>query len=210
VYKRQSLLLEEIPGPLTDNQRELVDAMREDEERLKNLVSDLLDLSRIESGKMDMNIIPNEIEKIIEQSVRAFSNEAEDKNISLTYLVDDNLPYVKADINKISRVLINLIGNAMRYTPKDGSGKIKVEAKKDDNTVLISVTDNGSGIPQEYRSKIFQKFVQVKDEQGNSTGGTGLGLAISREIIDAHGGKIWAESKLGKGSTFYFTLPVDR
>lgn len=204
------LLLEEIPGPLTENQKELVEAIKEDQERLKNLVNDLLDLSRIESGKIAMDIHGISITKIIEESLRAFGKQAEDKNINLSYDVEDNLPLVRADFNKVSWILINLIGNAMRYTPRDGSGKITIEAKQTGNNILVSVADNGIGIPQEYRKKIFEKFVQVKDKAGHPTGGTGLGLAICKEIIDAHGGRIWVKSKLGKGSTFYFTLSIDK
>ncbi|AOY77953.1 HAMP domain-containing histidine kinase [Clostridium formicaceticum] len=204
------LLLEGIPGPLTENQKELVEAMKEDQERLKNLVNDLLDLSRIESGKIEMNIRGNELKKIVEESVKAFEHQAKDKNIELSYCIEENLPLVRADFNKVSWILINLIGNAMRYTPRDGSGKIQIEGKRTGSIVLVSVSDNGIGIPQEYRKKIFEKFVQVKDREGNPTGGTGLGLAICKEIIEAHGGQIWVKSKLGKGSSFYFTLAIEK
>lgn len=204
------LLLEGIPGPLTENQKELIEAMKEDQERLKNLVSDLLDLSRIESGKIEMNIRGNELKKIVEESVKAFEHQAKDKNIELSYSIEENLPLIRADFNKISWILINLIGNAMRYTPRDGSGKIQIEGKRTGSIAMVSVSDNGIGIPQEYRKKIFEKFVQVKDKEGNPTGGTGLGLAICKEIIEAHGGQIWVKSKLTKGSTFYFTLAIEK
>jgi PAS domain S-box-containing protein len=204
------LLLEEVPGSLTDNQKELIEAMKEDQERLTSLVSDLLDLSRIESGKIQMDIVSNDTEKIIVKSVKTFEKQAKDNNIHLAYQLEENLPPVRADFNKVTWVMTNLIGNALRYTPTDGSGRILIEGKQTGNTVLVSVTDNGIGIPYEYRKKIFEKFVQVKDEQGHTTGGSGLGLAICKEIIQAHGGHIWVKSKIGEGSTFYFTLAVER
>jgi NtrC-family two-component system sensor histidine kinase KinB len=121
------------------------------------------------------------------------------------YNVADNLPPIKVDANKISWVLTNLVANAVRLVPK--GGHILVSARLIGKRMHISVRDDGPGIPLEYQSKIFQKFVQVK---GAESGGTGLGLAICKEIIRAHGGAIWVESTLGQGSTFIFTLPISQ
>jgi len=202
------LLLDKTSGEINENQTELLEAIVEDNERLKSLVSDLLDLSRLESGKVTMDIESQSLNTIVEYAVKQFRIQAKDKNISLEVDVKDVLPKVKADFNKISWVLTNLVGNALRYTPRDGSGKIILKAKETANKILVSVSDNGKGIPEEYQDRIFSKFIQVKNEDGTETGGTGLGLAISKEIINAHGGEIWVDSKLGKGSTFYFTLYI--
>lgn len=202
------LLLEGLTGDVTEDQRELLDAIKEDNERLKSLVSDLLDLSRLESGKIQMDIDSYNISKIIDHSVKPFYRQAKDKKVSINIDIKKNIPKVKADFNKISWVLTNLINNALRYTPEDGSGKIKIKVKDTANRLLISVSDNGKGIPEEYKKKVFEKFIQVKDAKGENEGGTGLGLAISKEIVNAHGGDIWIESKMGEGSTFYFTLYI--
>nr|WP_286672882.1 ATP-binding protein [Anaeromonas gelatinilytica] len=201
------LLLEGISGDITEDQKELLEAIKEDNERLKNLVSDLLDLSRLESGKIQMDIALYDIRKIIQHAVKPFYRQAEDKNTSISINVNDNVSKVKADFNKISWVLTNLVGNALRYTPENG-GKIEIEVKETANKILVAVKDNGKGIPEEFQKKIFEKFVQVKDEKGENTGGTGLGLAISKEIVNAHGGDIWIESEPGNGSKFYFTLYI--
>lgn len=200
------LLLDKVPGDINKEQKELLDAIREDNERLKNLVSDLLDLSRLETGKIHMDIQPCDIKEIIKHAVKPLTMQAKEKNVDIKINAGDNLSMVKSDFNKITWVLTNLIGNALRYTPRDGTGEIKINAKQTANKMLISVSDNGKGIPEEYQDKIFEKFIQVKGEYGEEAGGTGLGLAISKEIIKAHGGEIWVESRLGEGSTFYFTL----
>ncbi len=202
------LLLDEIPGTICDDQRELIEAIKEDSERLKDLVSDLLDLSRIESGKIQMDIMPQNIKDIIGKAVKPFKIQAEEKKTSIEFDVRDSLAKVKADYNKITWVLTNLIGNALRYVPRDGTGIINIKAKQTANKMLVSVSDNGKGIPEEYQQKIFEKFIQVKDRNGETNGNTGLGLAISKEIINAHGGEIWVQSKVGEGSTFYFTLNI--
>lgn len=202
------LLLDEIAGEINGEQKELIEAIKEDGERLKNLVSDLLDLSRIESGKVQMNIQPHNIKEIIGNSLKPFYIQAREKNIIINMDIKDQLAKVKADYDKITLVITNLVGNAMKFVPKDGTGKIEIKARETADKILITVSDNGRGIPEEYQQKIFDKFIQVKDENNENTGGTGLGLAISKEIINAHGGEIWVQSQVGEGSTFYFTLNI--
>nr|WP_300004166.1 ATP-binding protein [Tissierella sp.] len=202
------LLLDKIPGEINEDQKELIEAIKEDSDRLINLVTELLDLSRIESGKIQMNIISNDIKEIVSSTVKHFKLQAEMKNATIDIDIKENMAKVKADYNKISWVLTNLIGNALRYIKSDGTGKITVKAMQTADKMLISVEDNGKGIPEEYKRKIFEKFIQIRDEHGENNGSTGLGLAISKEIVISHGGEIWVNSKVGEGSTFYFTLHI--
>ncbi|AOT69048.1 ATP-binding protein [Geosporobacter ferrireducens] len=204
------LLLDETPGSINRDQKELLEVIQEDSERLKNLVSDLLDLSRIESGKIQMDMEVHHIKDMAESAVKPFHMIAKDKKIDIQINIREELSTVKADYNKISLVLTNLIGNALKYTPADGTGKIEISARETANKMLISVSDNGKGIPEDYQQKIFEKFIQVKDDNGETPGGTGLGLAISKEIIHAHGGEIWVKSQPDEGSIFYFTLNLGR
>lgn len=200
------LLLDEITGKLNKKQKEMLNIAREDTSRLTNLVSELLDLSKMEAGTIKMDIIPHDIVNIIKSSIKPFKLSLQDKKITLKVLEEKKLPYVRADFNKIVWVMNNLISNAIRYTPDDGTGLIEIKFKRLSNKILVSISDNGKGISESDQKKIFKKFVQLKEEEGIQKSGAGLGLAISKEIIDAHGGNIWVRSELNKGSTFYFTL----
>jgi PAS domain S-box-containing protein len=200
------LLLDEVPGPINEEQKELVEAIEEDSERLRKLVSDLLDLSRMESGNIKMDIERHNLKDILDNAIKPFKRQFEEQGVDIELKIRKNLSEVKVDFNKISWVFTNLIGNALRYLPEDKKGKIIINAKETANKMLISVSDNGKGISEEYQQKIFEKFIQAKDN--DNKGGTGLGLAISKEIVNAHGGEIWVKSKVGEGSTFYFTLKL--
>lgn len=197
------LLLDGTLGEINDGQREIITAIRDEETRLANLVNDLLDLSRIESGKIAINMKLCKLENIIGDTVGALMEQAKNKGINLGYYFDEELPPVKADPDKIRIVLTNLIGNALKFTPQNG--KIEVFAYLRGRFVYISVKDNGIGIPREYHESVFEKFVQVKKDINDGVG-SGLGLAIAKKIVELHGGEIWVESEEGKGSTFTFTL----
>lgn len=197
------LLLDQKAGKVNEKQVELLNAIKEDYERLRDLVSDLLDLSKIESGKIQMDIVKCDLNTIVENAIKPFDKQLDEKRAELSVNIPERISKIKADFNKISWVLTNLIGNAIRYIPDDDSGKIIISAKELSNKVLVSVSDNGKGIPEEMQERIFEKFVRADDQE---TKGTGLGLAISKEILIAHGGDIWVRSKPGEGSTFYFTL----
>jgi two-component system, NtrC family, sensor histidine kinase KinB len=197
------LLLEHATHGLSEKDRELLQAAHEEVHRMKALVNDLLDLSKIEAGRIELEFEKVPVQTLFEHVHEVFKDQAEMKHVKLTIEPARDLPDVRADANKATWVLTNLISNALRYVGQDG--QIQITAKKIGPHVHFSVRDNGPGIPTEYQSKIFQKFVQVKGQQ---SGGTGLGLAICKEIVRAHGGAIWVESSPGKGSTFTFTLPV--
>jgi NtrC-family two-component system sensor histidine kinase KinB len=183
--------------------RNLLGMAHEEVLRMKALISDLLDLSKIESGRIEMEFEQVKVSTLFDNVQTVFTSQAAMKEVTLTSDMPDGLPEVRADANKVAWVLTNLISNALRYVNKGGS--IKLLAHGISSHVHISVQDDGPGIPAEYQSGIFQKFVQVK---GREPGGSGLGLAICKEIVRAHGGTIWVDSAPGRGSTFTFTLPI--
>ncbi len=198
-------LLTESSAPRLDaTERQLLDAAREGVLRLKALVSDLLDISKIEAGRMEMDFERCDVATLFDRAMAALRSQAEEKAIELVGVAGPNLPQIRADVNKITWVLTNLVSNAIRYT--EAGGWIHVRAERAGPQVHISVADNGEGIPYEYQSRIFGKFVQVKGQK--SPGGSGLGLTICKEIVRAHGGTIWLDSIPGKGTTFTFTVPV--
>jgi NtrC-family two-component system sensor histidine kinase KinB len=199
-----SLLKEKSMDKLDSKERDLLNAADEETARLKALVNDLLDISRIEAGKVLIEFDSVPVELIFRKAVGVLKNQAEEKHIELSYTLPGDLPCLKADVNKITWVLTNLISNALRYT--SAHGYIRLSAEPAGSQVYISVADNGAGIPTEYQSRIFDKFVQVKTEK--ILGGSGFGLVICKEIVRAHGGTIWVDSQPQKGSTFTFSIPI--
>ncbi|MFO8100487.1 MAG: ATP-binding protein [Salinibacter sp.] len=198
------LLRERHGEGLDERDRELLDAAVEDVERLRALVDDLLDLSKIESGRMEMEREAVPVSLLCEKATEALQSQADENGISLDVDVPKELPDVEADPNKVTWVLNNLLSNALRYSER--GDQVQIRANPIGESVHVSVEDEGAGIPYEYQSKIFDTFVQVDSDQ--ASGGTGLGLAIAQEIIHAHGGRIWVDSAPGEGSTFTFTLPI--
>jgi signal transduction histidine kinase len=198
-----SMVINEDTGELNEEQKELLEAAYEDVERLTELVNDLLDLSKIESGKIEMEFDKVDVNDIIEKTLNPFHKQAEEKEIELKFKQSEDNIFAYADPSKISWVISNLIGNALRYADE---GKIEVDAEIKGRRVLVSVADNGPGIPKEYQSKIFEKFVRAGSDKEEKSG-TGLGLAIAKEIITAHNGRIWVDSEEGEGSTFSFYIP---
>jgi NtrC-family two-component system sensor histidine kinase KinB len=189
---------------LNEKEQLLLNSAHEEVQRLKALINSLLDLSKIEAGKVDMEFDKTPLHILFEKAISVLKTQADEKSIELTSSLSRDLPLVKADVNKITWVLTNLISNALRYT--ESGGHISLFAEQMGNQMQISVTDDGAGIPYEYQSRIFDKFQQLKTDRNG--GGSGLGLAICREIVRAHGGTIWVDSKPGEGSTFTFTLQV--
>lgn len=196
------LLIETTQGKLSEDEQALLTTAQEDVQRLRALVNDLLDLSKIESGKIDMAQAATRPDGLVSKAIGLLQIQANKNNVELVAQLSSNLPEVNADANKITWVLTNLIANALRYA----RSRIDVATQSHGTWVSISVVDDGPGIEPAYQRKIFDKFVQVKTEK--DVGGTGLGLAICKEIVQAHGGRIWVESTPGYGSTFTFTLPI--
>lgn len=197
------LLKEGAAGELTTKQQEIVAAQLQDLDRIDKLMIDLLDLTRLELGTTTPHmeiILPNEL---VQAAIDSVASQAEVKGINLISDLPEGLTGVRADRSQIVRVLINLLNNAIRHTPPGGSVTASVSAHE--GKMSFSVKDTGTGIPKDYLSRIFDRFVQVP---GATMGGAGLGLSIAQAIVKAHDGEIVAESELGQGSTFTFTLPL--
>lgn len=200
-----SLIENENIGELNNQQHKIVSTIKEDGERLSELVTNLLQLSRIEWSKSIFNMRTCSILGIVEQSIKGFYDQAASKEVNLFIDVDEHLPKIFADPEKINWVLNNLLSNALKYT--NAGDELSVSAIVKHEKMLVCVKDTGVGIPEEYLEKIFDQFVQVKGSD-SEVRGTGLGLTIAKEIVQAHGGEIWCESHIDVGSVFTFTLPL--
>jgi NtrC-family two-component system sensor histidine kinase KinB len=198
------MLRESAPERLTDKEKGLLEACHEDVQRLRALVNDLLDLSKIEAGKLELAFESVTPAFLADQAVLVMKTQAEAKKITLAVNLPPDLPAVTADPGKIVWVLVNLLANAVRYTHE--GGHISLTGERVGGQVHLAVTDDGQGVPVELQPRIFDKFVQVKG--GGPAGGSGLGLAICKEIVRAHRGAIWLDSAPGAGSTFTFALPM--
>ncbi|MCU1266800.1 MAG: Alginate biosynthesis sensor protein KinB [Acidobacteria bacterium] len=196
------LLLEGSVGELTDKQQEVLEACRQDCDRLDKLMRDLLDLSKIEAGESQPQLASISARELITTAVKELRPQVEARGLQLLVDAPVDLSSVMVDRAQIERVISNLVINAIRYTRH---GEIKISAEQRDAHVAVSVSDTGRGIPPAYLPHIFDKFVQVP---GASTGGVGLGLTISKSIVEAHGGQISVQSAAGRGTTFTFTLPL--
>lgn len=194
-------------GTLNDEQKKLTGAMKDEVKRLLKMVNELLNLSKIESGGEVYRYNVVTVDELIDAAVTPMLLQFEQNKINFTLKVEENLPKVKVDVNKIAWVIINLLSNAVRYTGK--GGEVSLAVTRQDRYIKFSVKDNGVGIRPEFIDKIFQKFVQVnKSNLESQYKGVGLGLAIAKEFIEAHDGKISVVSEFGKGSEFDFTVPV--
>ena len=201
-----SLLRQGGEGPITDGQRDILVIFEKESNRLIGLVSSLLDLAKMEAGMMPFNLEPENISPLIHQAAEEIGPLIEAKKINLEVTVTKGLPIIKIDSDRILQVLRNIIGNAVKFTPE--GGRIKVKARDVDHGVEVSVADTGPGISTEDLINIFEKYQQTTAGRSTLREGTGLGLAIAKQVITHHGGKIWAESELGHGSTFIFVLPA--
>ena len=199
------LLLEGVGGATTDKQQRLLTIVAEESHRLINLVNSLLDLSKMEAGMMTYNFEKSGLMPLINKAVVEITPLVEAKEIKLETEIAAGLPTVRVDRERILQALRNLIGNAVKFTPK--AGRVKVAVRSIDDTVEVSVWDTGPGIAPEHLKTIFDKFHQGTLKGAFSANGTGLGLAIAKHIIISHGGQIWAENHPIQGSTFIFVLP---
>lgn len=198
------LLDEGAVGQLSEDQKEVVAAQREDLARLDTLLRDLLDMTKLEAGATPPRFELVAPRDLVQAAARGVQTEANVKGVQLHTFSPDDLPLVRADKTQIGRVLTNLLNNALRHTP--AGGEIQLEAEPSGDAVRFQVTDTGSGIPPPYLERIFERFAQVP---GQTKGGAGLGLPISQTIVHSHGGEITVQSRLGEGSSFTFDLPTE-
>jgi PAS domain S-box-containing protein len=188
-------------GTINDDQKQLIDSIKDDSQRLLKITGELLELSQLETGNIQLNIEKSSPNAIAKYAIEAVKVQAEQKQIEIILEVDTTLSEVKADSEKSSWVLINFLTNAIRYSSENSVVTVKLKQEK--TQIIFQVTDKGKGIDKRYQSKVFDKYFQIP---GSHKSGTGLGLAISKEFIEAQNGTIGVESELGLGSTFYFKL----
>jgi len=198
-----NLLLEKTGKDAEYKKQRLLTIMAEESNRLIELINTFLDLSKMEAGMVRYSFFPEDITPLIYQAINGIELLAAAKNITIEAQIDNGLPVVRMDSERILQVLRNIVGNAVKFTPF--GGHVKVIALPLKHGVGVSVSDTGEGIAEDDLKRIFDKFHQGSNVGDNNIG-TGLGLSIVKHIIDAHGGKVWAESRLGIGSTFFFVL----
>jgi signal transduction histidine kinase len=213
------MLLEGIAGDLNDEQREYVRTVMEKGDQLLQLITGILDISRMEAGEMRFEREAFDIDEAISIALSTVAPHARRKKLALSCQMAEGLPRVLGDRDKIRQVLLNLLGNAVKFTPEGGTVTIAVgegplragEPDLDgavDGGVRVAVHDSGIGIPPEHHRRVFDPFYQVDNTSTREYGGTGLGLSIVKKFVEAHGGTVWVESEAGKGATFFFTLPI--
>ena len=193
-------------GELTDKQKNSLEMIQRNTERLDRLISEVLDISKLEAGVMQFNLVPANLNEILENAVETMKVQALNKNLKLTFK-EDKVPEVMIDKDRITQVIMNLLNNAIKFT--DSGGGIEVELSSDIDHAMVKVKDNGIGIRKEDLDRLFKPFEQLDSSYGRKYGGSGLGLAICKRIITYHGGKIWTESEFGKGSSFQFIIPYN-
>ena len=204
--KAFSELLLDNSGEDLETQVHFLNIINEECDRLTRLITELLDLSRIESGRMQWNKTHMSMAKAIRSAIIATKSLVDEKGLTLVKHMPSTLPGIDGDFDKIEQVIINLLSNAVKFTDEGGRIEVRVEAA--DGWVNVSVADTGVGIPADYLTKVFDKFQQVEMDSETKIPGTGLGLAIVKNFVEGHHGEVWVESEPGKGSTFYFKIPV--
>jgi signal transduction histidine kinase len=200
------VLLEKFFGELNDKQNEYVDDILSSGRHLLSLINDILDLSKVEAGRMELEVTPFFLPDAIENALLLVRERASRHGIKLDRVVDDRLGDFTGDERKVKQILVNLLTNAVKFTPE--GGQIRVEARLGDRAIIVSVIDTGIGIAKEDQEAIFEEFRQAGGNYAHKREGTGLGLTLTKRFVQMHGGQIWVESEVGKGSTFTFTLPL--
>jgi PAS domain S-box-containing protein len=200
------LLRQRLLGPLTPPQHDLLESAKQDCERLTKLVRELLQLSKLESGRIELREELVDMKRVIEATIHPLRIQFNEKQVELSVAVPEDLPAITGDEQQFSWVISNLVNNALKHTRS--GGRVEVRAARNGENILLQVEDTGEGIPEEFIGKIFDKFVQVKQALDPTPGSVGLGLAIAKQVVEMYGGKIWVESELHKGTIFSVRLPV--
>jgi signal transduction histidine kinase len=200
------MLLSGMTGELNEKQTTFVESILRNGETLLGLINDILDLTKIEAGRLELNKEPIDLRAALLGVLPTVKPRAQEKRIRISTFLPTDLPLLNADPAKLNQVLLNLLTNGIKYTHENGS--VSVEARPAGGFVEVWVNDTGIGIAKEDQDKVFQRFTQIDSSATRLQGGTGLGLAIVRELVELHGGTIRLQSKLGKGSSFVFTMPI--
>jgi len=204
-----SVILEGTTGELTEPQKKFLSNAKRNLDRLSALVDDILDLAKLEAKKMEMKIRPSSIANIVNEVCETLDTWVKNKGIALVRNIPENLPEINADPDRIIQILINIISNAIKFTPKDGTITVSAVLSEQKDFMVLKVADTGVGIAKEDLPKIFGKFQQAKNRAAGDKSGTGLGLTIAQELVQLHGGRISVESEEGKGTTFTITLSMN-
>ncbi|HSF32950.1 MAG TPA: GAF domain-containing protein [Candidatus Tectomicrobia bacterium] len=199
------LIMDDIYGEVPEKIRDVLERVQKSGQHLLSLINAVLDLSKIEAGQLTLSIDDYSIQEVVFTAMSSVESLAAEKQLKLAVEMSPDLPIARGDERRIVQVVLNLVGNAIKFTE---AGAVKVAVTTTDTTFLVGVSDTGPGISDEDQGKIFEEFQQADSSSTKQKGGTGLGLSIAKRIIEMHGGRIWVESSLGKGSTFWFTLPV--
>lgn len=200
------VLISEDLGGINTKQKEYLDDALKNTHRMIRLVKDILDVSQIEEKKMELKPEPSNLETIVKETIQEFSAFAKAKNCTISFESSGQIPLLNIDPLKIKQVITNIIINAIEYNER--KGRVEISLKKEQNYILFCCKDNGIGIPENEKNKVFTKFYRNAKAITLTGGGSGLGLFISKAIVEISGGKIWFESKKGQGSTFCFRLPI--
>jgi signal transduction histidine kinase len=199
------VLLMGLDGDLTERMTEDLELIRDGGHHLRDIIGDILDMSRIEAGRLELTYETFDIRRVAADLMATVAPLAEQKGLAVQIDIDDGVGLMMADRTRVRQVLWNLVGNAIKFTDQ---GRIDVAVRPDDGKILFSVSDSGIGIAPEHLPRIFDHFSQIESGRRESVSGTGLGLSISKNLVELHGGRIWVESELGRGSVFRFALPV--
>jgi signal transduction histidine kinase len=199
------LILDSVYGDMPQRARDVLDRVQRNGRHLLGLINDVLDLSKIEAGQLSLSLTDYSMRDVVEGVYSAVEPLALEKKIALKIEVSSDLPPGRGDERRLTQVLLNLVGNAIKFTDQ---GEVVIRASAADGSFNLAVRDTGPGISKADQARLFQEFQQVDNSITRKKGGTGLGLAISKRIVEMHGGRIWVESRAGHGSTFFFTLPA--
>lgn len=205
------LLASGTPGPVNEMQVKLIKSISNNSERMTRLVSDLTDISRIEAGRLPLELSAVPLQEIVDEVTQSLGGQIEEKKQVLTLHIPDNLPVLWSDRARLVQILTNLVSNAHKYTPEGGEITISaacIDAQPQPKAVCVGVQDTGIGISPEDQRQLFEKFFRSDDQKARNVTGTGLGLSITKNLVELQNGRIWVESQLRQGSTFYFTVPT--
>ena len=200
------LILDNIYGEPTEKMRGVLTRVQSNGKHLLGLINDVLDLSKIEAGQLTLSLADYSVKDIVHSVFSSVESLAKNKKLELKIELPPKLPAAHGDERRLTQVLLNLVGNSIKFTDK---GEVAIKAEAANGSFTISVRDTGPGIAVEDQHKIFEEFQQADSSTTKEKGGTGLGLAISKRIVEMHGGRLWVDSRLGHGSTFSFSIPLN-